>query len=167
MKQKIREYGYENDVNLKLVIALARSSSIGYRTTQKLVSNYGLTISQFGVLEALYHLGEMCINEIIEKTLSTSGNMTVIIRNLERDDFIKKVPGKEDKRRSVIHLAKKGSDVIEKIFPLHLMELSRNFSSITDTEKELLISLLKKLNGYRPSSTPTSSKTTIFPPSTS
>jgi len=39
-------------------------------------------------MEALYHLGDLKICEIIEKTLSTSGNMTVVIRNLEKESYI-------------------------------------------------------------------------------
>ncbi|MDP8233062.1 MAG: MarR family transcriptional regulator [Candidatus Zophobacter franzmannii] len=148
MEHKTRDYGSENKRNLKLVIALARTNSIGYRSTQKLLSKHKLTISQFGVLEALYHLNDMCINDLIEKTLSTSGNMTVIIKNLERDGYIQKIPCKVDGRRTDIHLKPKGAKLINQIFPEHLQEIEQNFTRLSNPEKEQLISLLKKLNGY-------------------
>ena len=41
-----------------------------------------LTISQFGVLETLYHLGPMCQSEIGSKLLRSGGNITLGIDNL-------------------------------------------------------------------------------------
>lgn len=58
----------------------------------------GLTSSQFAVLEALYNKGDLKICEIIEKILTTSGNITVVIKNLEKEEFISKYPDPEDKR---------------------------------------------------------------------
>jgi hypothetical protein len=38
--------------------------------------------------------------------------------------------------------------LIERIFPRHLEELKEGFSTLRREEKEQLIALLKKLNGY-------------------
>ena len=108
MKTKKKSYGIENEINLKLIIALTRTASFHTRMTQSTLSEYNLTVAQFGVLEALYHLGDMKICEIIEKTLSTSGNMTVVINNLERDGYIQRYTSAEDKRVSMISLTEKG-----------------------------------------------------------
>ena len=43
-----------------------------------------LTPSQFGVLEALYHLGPMHQCDLGERILKSSGNMTLVIDNLEK-----------------------------------------------------------------------------------
>ena len=47
------------------------------------VSDAGLTPSQFAVLEALYHVGPMCLGAIAEKILKSSGNLTLVVDNLE------------------------------------------------------------------------------------
>jgi MarR family 2-MHQ and catechol resistance regulon transcriptional repressor len=43
-----------------------------------------LTISQFGVLEALYHKGPLCQRDIASKILKSTGNITLVIVNLEK-----------------------------------------------------------------------------------
>lgn len=139
-------YGNENDLNLKLVIGANRTASLLNRGTQSLVGEYGLTVPQFGVLEALYHLGDLKICEIIDKTLSTSGNMTVVIKNLERDGFVERHNSPEDLRVSLISLTAKGTELIEKIFPLHVEALTEMLSRLTFEEKTQLQRLLKKLS---------------------
>lgn len=147
MKTTKKPYGKENDLNLKLVIALARTVSEENRMTQATLRSYGLTIAQFGVLEALYHLGDLKICEIIEKTLSTSGNMTVVISNLERDGFVSRYTSAEDKRVTMVTLSERGRETIEAVFPIHVDRLFRHFANLDMTEKQQLLSLLKKLNG--------------------
>lgn len=44
----------------------------------------GLTPTQFSVLDVLYSKGPMKIGELLESILATSGNMTVVIRNMEK-----------------------------------------------------------------------------------
>ena len=39
----------------------------------------GLTPSQFGVLETLYHLGPLCQGEVSSKLLKSSGNITLVV----------------------------------------------------------------------------------------
>ncbi|EQC70758.1 Transcriptional regulator, MarR family [Streptococcus sp. HSISB1] len=45
-----------------------------------------LTPTQFSVLDVLYSKGPMKIAELIDSILATSGNMTVVIRNMEKKD---------------------------------------------------------------------------------
>jgi MarR family 2-MHQ and catechol resistance regulon transcriptional repressor len=80
MNRNYRDYGEENNRNLRLVIGFSRSIIEFERSTQQMLSQFNITLPQFGVLESLYHLGDMKICEIIKKTLSTSGNMTVLIK---------------------------------------------------------------------------------------
>ena len=42
-----------------------------------------VTISQFGVLEALHHLGPLRQGEISAKLLRSGGNITLVVDNLE------------------------------------------------------------------------------------
>lgn len=147
---KKKSYGEINDLNLKLVIALRRSLLPEEKYLTALLSDNGLTISQFGVLESLYHIGPMNIKEIIKKSLSSSGNMTVVIRNLLKNNYITKEKDPEDGRAFIIKITTKGHNLIEEIFPEHLVKLERVFSSLENDEKEKLLELLKKLNSYNP-----------------
>lgn len=147
MKSK-NDYGEENSINLKLVIGLSRTQTSFSRVLQNFLGNYRLTIAQFGVLEALYHLGDLKICELIEKTLSTSGNMTVVIRNLEKEGLIKRTVDPNDKRAFFIALTDEGRTLIKPVFEAHLVELESFFSVLDPDEKAMLLELLKKLNNY-------------------
>src|SRR5262245_26461965 len=59
----------------------------------------GLTTSQFGTLEALYHLGPMCQTEIGRKILRSSGNITLVIDNLEKRGLVRRERAEDDRRR--------------------------------------------------------------------
>lgn len=147
MINKPIKYGEANEHNTKLVIALNRTIQNESKHLINILSKENLTIAQFGVMEVLYHKGPMKICEIIEKTLSTSGNMTVVIRNLEKVNYIEKERDCSDGRVFNIRLSITGEELISKIFPLHLLQLEKTFSTLEKNEKNELLLLLKKLNG--------------------
>jgi MarR family 2-MHQ and catechol resistance regulon transcriptional repressor len=141
-----KSYGEINDINLKTLIAISRSYQTILKRLNKVFKEGGLTPSQFGVLEALYHKGDLRIGEIIEKILSTGGNMTVVIDNLEKSGMVKRYQDPNDRRASIISITEKGRRKIEEIFPIHLEELNNALINLSLEEKKILINLLKKLN---------------------
>lgn len=138
-------YGYLNDLNLKLLITMSRAMTEINKAQASVITQNGLTLGQFAVLEVLYHKGELCINDIIKKILSTSGNVTVVIENLIKEGYITKQKDPLDKRVSLINITMKGRELIEKIFPMHLDNLEEIFHVLTDEEKIKMIELSKKL----------------------
>lgn len=145
--KKSKVYGDENSINLRLVIALSRTNASFNRALQTFLNTYDLTTAQFGVLETLYHLGDLRICELIDKTLSTSGNMTVVIRNLEKEGLIRRQVNEIDRRAFVIALTDEGRALIKPVFEEHLDVLGEVFHRLSIEEKQVLQSLLKKLNG--------------------
>jgi len=141
-----KDYGKENEINLKALIALTRSFNSVRKREMKTIKKSGLTISQFGVLEILYHKGNLRISDIIEGTLSTGGNMTVVIDNLERENLVKRKSDPNDGRASLICITDKGEKYMKEIFPEHVENIGEIFSKLTIKEKENLIELLKKLS---------------------
>lgn len=144
MKNK-KSYGQENDLNLKTFVILSRCFQSVQKREMKTIRGGGLTVAQFGVLEILYHRGDLRISEIIEGTLSTGGNMTVVIGNLEQNGFIGRYQDTQDGRVSIIRLKEKGEILMKSIFPNHVDNISGIFNVLTVEEKNELIQLLKKL----------------------
>lgn len=140
-------YDVLSELNLKLLIALTRSTQNVQRREQRTIKEGGLTVSQFAVLEILYHKGDLRVCEIIEKALSTGGNMTVVIDNLVREDLVKRSIDPKDRRVNLISITDKGRKLVSDIFPNHLENINEIFSVLTEDEKKNLISLLKKLSG--------------------
>lgn len=111
----------------------------------KHLADHRLTVSQFGVLETLYHLGPLCQRDIGNKILKTSGNITLVIDNLEKRNLVKREKDKNDRRYMTVNLTKKGKKLISKIFPLHARIAEQVFSSITTEEMDMLGKIMKVL----------------------
>lgn len=73
--------------------------------------------------------------------------MPTILKNLERQQYIQKVPDPQDKRATKLQLLEKGKEVVEKILPENLERIEQYCSTLSENEKEELIHLLKKLGG--------------------
>ena len=56
-----------------------------------------LTVSQFGVLEALHHKGPLCQRDIAAKILKSSGNITMVIDNLEKRGLVRRERDNQDR----------------------------------------------------------------------
>jgi MarR family 2-MHQ and catechol resistance regulon transcriptional repressor len=80
----------------------------------------GLTISQFAVLEALFHLGPLRQNQIGAKTLRSPGNLTLVIDKLEKAGLVTRARAVDDRRAIVVPLTPKGKKKIAGILPAHL-----------------------------------------------
>lgn len=104
-----------------------------------------LTISQFGVLEALYHKGPLCQRDIGSKILKSSGNITLVIDNLEKQKLVSRVRDENDRRYFTINLTESGTDLIAKVFADVEAAIAMEMASLEDDEQELLGQLCKKL----------------------
>jgi MarR family transcriptional regulator, 2-MHQ and catechol-resistance regulon repressor len=105
----------------------------------------GLTPSQFGVLETLYHLGPMCQGELSGKLLRSTGNMTLVLDNLEHRGLTRRVRNPEDRRSLTISLTGEGEKLIQRIFPLMAAAITAEFGVLTSEEQSTLGSLCRKL----------------------
>jgi len=105
-----------------------------------------LTVSQFGILEALHHLGPMCQKELAAKILKSAGNMTTVINNLEKEDLVCREVLPLDKRSYTVSLTEKGRKLIESLFPEHAEIIRRRLSVLSEKEQRQLGELLKKLS---------------------
>jgi MarR family transcriptional regulator, 2-MHQ and catechol-resistance regulon repressor len=130
---------------LGVYIKLMRASESTTGRINEHLRDYGLTVSQFGVMEALYHLGSMCQGELARKILKSSGNLTTVIDNLVRDDLVERRRDEADRRMIHIHLTDKGRALIERIFPPHVAGVIETFSVLTPEEQIQLGELLRKL----------------------
>lgn len=147
MKQKnIKSYGLLRDLSMQTWVQLFRAyTKIRAKETQY-IQGFNLTMIQFQVLEVLYHRGDLNIGAITKLTISTPGNITVVVRNLKRDNLIDSIPCSKDKRASILSITQKGKDVIEQLFPNHAKNLEEYFSALTNEELETLYDLLRKLH---------------------
>ncbi len=108
-------------------------------------SEWNITESQFGILEALFHLGPMCQKGLSDKILKSTGNITLVVDNLEKRNFVTRVRDTADRRFITIHLTDEGKNFIQKIFPEHVKKISEEFSILSSEEQISLGIICKKL----------------------
>ena len=129
------------DCFIKLLRAAETINAVAVRQIQA----NGLTESQFGILEALLHLGPLTQNQLAEKILKSGGNITMVIDNLLKQELIIKEKRAEDRRCFWISLSDKGRKLIEKLFPDHVKILTERLSVLTADEQSQLAMLCRKL----------------------
>lgn len=137
----------DNDYKLDgtFIIALSRSLRTAHRKSEALFREHHLTMAQFTVLEALYHKGGLTVGELIEAVLSTSGNMTVVVRNLEQSTLVSRTVNPSDGRSFLVCLTDSGRELIADVFKQHMDLVGEALSPIPPEEKETIIQILKKL----------------------
>ena len=132
-------------LSLKLMTVLARAFSAVEVHTHADIARHGLTISEFGVLEALHHKGPMLLGELQRKTLVSSGGMTYVVDRLEEKGWVERRPCATDRRASYAALTREGEALIRRIFPEHVRCLEHAFGGLNRAEKREVIELLRKL----------------------
>jgi len=141
-----RYRGPENQVRaLNAFITLARASEAVAARLQRDLAGKRLTTSQFGVIEALLHLGPLCQGELAGKLLRSGASMTSVVEGLEKRGLVVRQRTEEDKRFVRVALTGKGRRLIQEIFPGHAETVTRLFSVLTEEEQEQLRRLCRKL----------------------
>ena len=105
----------------------------------------GLTITQFGVLESLYHIGPLCQGELAEKLLRSGGNLTLVVDNLEKAGYVLRERDPADRRFVVVKLTDRGTKFITELFPKIVQNVTREMSILSSTELLDLSRLCKKI----------------------
>lgn len=106
---------------------------------------HDVTPTQWGVLEALFHVGPLNHRELAEKVLTSKGNLTTVVDNLVRDGLVDRRPVPGDRRQKRAYLTARGRRVVRKVFPLQAEAIEREFAILTRSEQELLRKLCRKL----------------------
>lgn len=133
---------------------LALNASIGiYRTASTLealarqdVQCYGLNVTEFSVLELLFHKGAQSIQVIKEKILIASSSTTYVIDQLVKKGYVERIPSDRDRRVIHVVLTAEGEKLIQTIFPTHAQVLTNAFERLSDEELQQLQKLLRKIN---------------------
>lgn len=145
MKRSIKAAIERNQEALRSLVAFRRAEKAISLEEGKYVKDSPLTLTQFAVLEALYNKGDLRIQDLIQKLLSSSGNMTVVIKNMVRDGYITKVVDPSDKRATLVSITSTGKKEIERILEHHYDHIRHIFSVLDPQEIKELTRLLKKL----------------------
>ena len=105
----------------------------------------GLTQGQFGVLEALLHLGPMTQRDLGAKLLRSGSNVTMVLDNLERRGLARRTRRKDDRRAVEVDLTADGRRLINDLFPKHARRITRLFGALSSRDQQRLGTLCRTL----------------------
>lgn len=138
-------YGKKTDEAMKTWVQIVKTHNKFANSEIKYFADHNLTFIQFKVLEVLYHRGDLSIGAITKLTMSTPGNITVVIKNLKRDGWITAIANPEDKRASILSITQKGKEKMSSLFPQHAKNIHDYLDVLSNEEIETLFTLLRKV----------------------
>jgi MarR family 2-MHQ and catechol resistance regulon transcriptional repressor len=113
--------------------------------TAPLIRDAGLTASQFGVLEALHFLGPLRQHELAAKILKSSGNITMVVDNLEHGGLVGRERDTDDRRCVTVSLTPKGAALIAATYPRVAERIVEAFGALSPADQAQLGALCKQL----------------------
>jgi MarR family 2-MHQ and catechol resistance regulon transcriptional repressor len=125
-----------------LVLRAARA--LRARVEQRLATS-GLTSTQFGVLDAIWHHGSLSQRELSRQVLTSPGNMTDVIDGLEERDLVRRTRQRSDRRAIQVELTEAGKALIGPLFAQRVSDVAAAMAALTAQELRELTALLTKL----------------------
>lgn len=143
--------GTESEIRaLNTYIKLQRAAETMMTRSTRQLSDHKLTLSQFSVLEALYHLGTLAQVDLAQKLLKSTGNMTSVLKGMEKRGLIQRERSETDNRYMQVSLTDDGRDLISSYFPEHVALIVEEMDVLTPEEQDTLAYLCKKLGLHIP-----------------
>lgn len=144
---------------MAVVGRVRRLNTFFLRGMEETWAEFDLNMASFDVLSTLLRAGppySLSPGNLIASTMVTSGTMTHRIDQLERTGMVRREKNRDDGRGVVIHLTDRGRVLIEQALAAHMATQAQLVSSLSQSEQDTLVELLRKmLNAFE---TPTPSK---------
>jgi MarR family 2-MHQ and catechol resistance regulon transcriptional repressor len=130
---------------LKLWVVLSRAFNAVERHARADFNRIGLSPSEFGALEVLYHKGPLPLGALQKKILVSSGGMTFVVDRLAAKGLVERRSSATDRRSSEVTLTEAGAVWMSEVFPRHQQVLEHALSALPECEIDDLIEGLKQV----------------------
>jgi MarR family transcriptional regulator, 2-MHQ and catechol-resistance regulon repressor len=131
---------------LQLIIALGRALQALERSVRPHLAQCGLGLSEFAVLEVLYHKGPLPLGQIRDRILVTGASTTYVVKKLEDRGLMRRRVCTEDQRVVFGELTAKGRALIDEVFPAHVERLQQAMAGLSVSQKREASRLLRALS---------------------
>lgn len=135
----------DRELALKLFVVIERAARALERHARRDIERQGINLTDFAVLEALHHKGDMPIGEVGDRVLLKSGSMTYVIDKLEKRGLLERRACPSDQRVTFLRITAEGRRQIRDIFPAHAEAIRAATGGLSAEEKRQATALLKKL----------------------
>ena len=115
----------------------------------RLHDGFGITLARFDLMAQLErHPAGVRMGEISHRLLVTSGNVTQLTDQLEKEELVERAADPHSRRACLVRLTAKGRKVFNAIAAEHENWIIDVFSGLNRQEKKLLLSLLSKEKSF-------------------
>ncbi len=142
-----RQYANFHPLLVEIALNFLYTYDVFHQIVTRYMSRYGLSKSSFNILMLLRHGPNegMQLHELGELLLVSKANITGIIDHLEQMGYVKRVVDTQDRRARRARITRKGESLLEELVPKHFLNLKILLQDLTTGEKEMLLTLLKKM----------------------
>ena len=134
-----------SDTSLKLWVVLARAFDAVERHSRASIARFRLGTTEFGVLEVLYHKGELPVCEVQRRILVESSSTTYVVDKLVKRGLVRRRHSGRDRRVVLLRLTPSGRRLIGRIFPTHARAIHHAVAALRPREQAQAIRLLRAL----------------------
>src|SRR5437867_3881849 len=133
------------DTGLMLWVVLARAFDAVERHSRASIARFDLGTTEFGVLEVLYHKGELPVCEVQRRILVESSSTTYVVDKLVVRGLVRRRPGTKDRREVLLALTPAGRRLIARIFPPHAAAIRQAVGGLSPRRQAQALRLLRTL----------------------
>lgn len=134
-------------LSAQLALDLLYTYDVLHQLTARYMSASGLSKSTLNILMLLRHgpAEGMQLHDLGELLLVSRANITGLIDHLEEKGYVRRVVSANDRRARFARITKKAEILLDEFMPVHFRNISVLTQDVSPEEKELLLTLLKKM----------------------
>jgi DNA-binding MarR family transcriptional regulator len=136
----------------EVFLHLLRAGDDAFRVVESHLAQHDITQGRFGVLMALWgndRRGEarppLSPAALAERTGVTRATMTGLIDTLERDGLVRREADPADRRMMTVKPTPRAVALLRQILPGHFQRMAALMLPLTESEREVLVTLLQKI----------------------
>jgi DNA-binding MarR family transcriptional regulator len=118
-----------------------------HQTWSRYMAEYGISKSTVNVL-MLLHDGPadgMQLHDLGALLLVSRANITGLMDHLEEKGYVTRIVDRHDRRARLARITQKGESLLSEVMPIHHAYMNTLLRDMSDGEKEMLVTLLKKM----------------------
>ena len=138
----------DRTATLQLIIALGRALQALELGVRPHLVESGLSLTEFAVLEVLYHKGALPLGQIRDRILVTGASTTYVVKKLEERGLMRRRTSDHDQRVVFGELTANGRALIDEVFPGHVKRLQEATGGLSESQKRETSRLLRALTDH-------------------
>ena len=131
------------------LVGLLHTADVVRRRAEAVVFPHGMTSQQYNVLRILRGAGKAGLPtlDIVDRMVEQAPGITRLINTLEKNGWVRRERGEDDRRVVRCHILPAGLKLLEKLDPLVLAFVEKTLGPLSRAEQLKLTELLDRMRG--------------------